>query len=84
MAGGMVQKTVSALTYIVNTYDKAPVIKQITFEDVQKSTKIDDEKMISKIFYHYNRNKLGQYIGDIIVKIYKKKESWSFYEKSLV
>ena len=74
MAGGMVQKTVSALTYIVNTYDKAPVIKQITFEDVQKSTKIDDEKMISKIFYHYNRNKLGQYIGDIIVEIYKKKD----------
>ena len=74
MAGGMVQKTVSALTYIVNTYDGAPVIKKITFEDVQKSVKIDDEKIISKIFYHYNRNKLGQYIGDIIVENYKKKD----------
>ena len=74
MAGGMVQKTVSALTFIVNTYDGAPVIKQITFNDVRESTKIDDEKMISKIFYHYNRNKLNQYIGDIIVEIYKKKD----------
>ena len=74
MAGGMVQKTVSALTYIVNTYDTAPVIKQITFEDVQNTTNMDDEKIISKIFYHYNRNKLGQYIGDIIVENYKKKD----------
>ena len=72
MAGGMVQKTVGALTFVVSTYDKAKPIEKINLCDIKTLRNIDDTKFIDQVFYHYNRNKLGQYIGDIIVEIYKK------------
>ena len=74
LAGGMVQKTVGALTFVVNTYDDAPSIEQIQIEDVIAIKKIDNDKLVSQIFYHYNRGSLDQYIGDIIVEIYKKED----------
>jgi hypothetical protein len=68
VAGNLVQKTVSSLNYIVSTYDDAPTIEQIKFSDIDT----EDDKLIDDIFYNYNHSKLDQYIGDIIIKLYKK------------
>ena len=71
IAGGMVQKTVSALTYIVSNYDEAPPINKIDFNQIRHIKDKPDDVLISEIFYQYNNNKLGKYIGDTIVKVYK-------------
>ena len=70
VTGGMVQKTVGALTHVVKTYDNAPAIQQITFKEFEKIKGVDGEKLIDEIFYHYHHNKIGQYLGNIIVQIY--------------
>ena len=71
IAGGMVQKTVSALTYIVSNYEDAPSIQDIEFDQIRHIKDKPDDILISEIFYQYNNNKLGKYIGDAIVKVYK-------------
>ena len=70
-ASNVVKCNMSALTYIINTYDKAQDLQQINIKDVKQLVN-HDNKLISEIFHAFNHGKLGQYIGDIIVKLYKK------------
>ena len=72
-AGGLVKKSVSALTYSITNYDDAPSIKTI------KVTNIDtfndsDAQIADDIISACKHKTLNKYLGDIIVKEYKKKK----------
>jgi hypothetical protein len=85
VTSGMVQQSFSTLTYIVNNYDKAPVLKKINIDDIKliknnnesnnsnDNNSNDNNKLISEIFHAYKHGEIGMFIGDLIVKIYKKK-----------
>lgn len=72
-AGGLVKKSVSALSYVATNYDDAPSIKTITLDGLTGS-KDDEKKLIEDIISAYKHKTLGKYLGDIIIKIYKKED----------
>ena len=70
-AGGLVKKSVSALTYSVKNYDDAPHIKSIDIEKIgtfENTTK----QIVEDILSAYKHKTLNKYLGEIIVKLYKK------------
>lgn len=79
VTGDMASNSVRTLTHVVKNYDKAPPLEKITLEEVRrisntenKSVKEYENKLIDEVFYHYNHKTLGKFIGDIIIKLYKK------------
>ena len=70
-AGGLVKKSVSALTFAVNNYDNAPAIQTISFDDIP-SLKNTDKKNVEDILSAYKHKTLGSYLGNFIVQFYKK------------
>ena len=73
-AGNMLQSTVSSLTYANDIYCDAPSLKKVKFKQVKQIKDCSDDDLISEIFSAHNNKTLGKYIGDIIVKIYKKED----------
>jgi hypothetical protein len=70
-------------THIVNKYENAPPLEKPKLSDVLKLTnfigKVKNKKegellIIKQIFSAYNHGTIGQYIGNIIISIYKKKD----------
>ena len=72
VAGSVVQKTVSSLTHVINNHGNAPAIETIKYEDFKNVENVDDDKLIDQLYYNYNHGLAGQYIGDNIIKLYKK------------
>lgn len=79
MAGGMANKAVRSLTHVVTNYADAPPLEKINTDDIRriKGSNNDDKeeyeyKLIDEVFYAYNHNNIGKYIGDIIIALYKK------------
>lgn len=79
VAGGMATKAVGSLSHIVTNYEDAPPIEKVKLIDVRKlmntenrSIKDYENRLIDEIFHSYNHGNVGQYIGDIIIKLYKK------------
>jgi hypothetical protein len=70
-AGGLVKKSVSALTYSVTNYNDAPPIKTIEVAKI-KTFKDSNKKIAEDILSAYKHKTLNQYLGDIIIIIYKK------------
>lgn len=70
-AGGLVKKSVNALTYAVDNYDNAPPIKSITINEIDTFDKNTD-KIVNDILSAYKHKTIGKYLGDIIIKVYKK------------
>ena len=70
-AGGLVKKSVSALSYVVTNYDNAPAIKTIKLDGLAES-KEEEKKLVEDIISAYKHKTLSKYLGDIIIKIYKK------------
>lgn len=72
-AGMLADKSISALTYIAKNYNNAPVIEQthnyshITYDDGN-----DEHNITHILFTEYENKTLCKYLGDIIVKVYKK------------
>ena len=73
-AGGMMQKTVSSITYAMTNYSNAPIIKKIKFSQIKKISNKNTTDFIEQVLYSYNNKILDEYIGDMIVKLYKKKD----------
>ena len=82
-AGGMANKAVGSLTHIVNNYENAPPLEKAKISHVLKIKNINNnyknkkEKemmIIEQVFSEYNHGTIGQYIGDIIISMYKKKD----------
>ena len=72
-AGGLVKKSVSALTYSITNYDDAPSIKTIKVTNID--TFNDSDAQIAKDIISACKNKtLNKYLGNIIIKEYKKKK----------
>jgi hypothetical protein len=78
-----VNKDIGSHTHIVNKYENAPPLEKAKISDVLKLTnfigKVKNKKeaeliIIKQIFSAYNHGTIGQYIGDIIISIYKKED----------
>lgn len=70
-AGTIVKKSMSTLSYAMNNYENAPDIKTITLDDIIKHEP-DNIKLAEYILSAYKRKTLPQYLGDIIINLYKK------------
>ena len=70
-AGGLVKKSVSALTFVVNNYDGAPALQTISFDDIP-SFKNTENNIVEDILSAYKHKTLGSYLGNFIVIYYKK------------
>ena len=69
--GGLVKKSVSALTYAVTNYDNAPSIQIIDInkiEDLEENNK----KLVEDVLSYYKHKTLDRYLGNSIIKLYKK------------
>ena len=72
-AGNLVKKSVSSLTYVVENYNEAPSLKMLTMDDINDATDETTEKeIVDDIISAYKHKTLGKYLGDYIIKIYKK------------
>ena len=70
-AGGLVKKSVSALTYSVKNYNDAPALQTITMQDIG-NFKGTSDKIVEDVLSAYKHKTLGVYLGDIILHICKK------------
>ncbi|QKF93853.1 zinc finger protein C2H2-type protein [Fadolivirus algeromassiliense] len=70
-AGTVVKTSVSAMSYIIKNYNEAPALE--TVKDIAKlHYDITPEEFISRLLYEYRHETLIAYIGDLILKNYKK------------
>ena len=72
-AGGLVKKSVSALTYSIQNFDNAPHIKTIDMHDI-KTFENSDKEIVENILSSYKHKTLNKYLGEIILKLYKKED----------
>jgi len=73
-AGGMLKKSVSSLSYIINNYKNAPVLKPLIIKDIDNEDMKDNEKFIKYIILYHNNKTLYRYLGDIIIQVCKKQD----------
>ena len=70
-AGSIVKKSINAISYISNNYKTAPALKTITIDDFNDNVP-NKNKVAEHILSSYRSKTLSKYIGDVIVKVYKK------------
>jgi hypothetical protein len=70
-AGGLVKKSVSALTYVVNNYGSAPMIELLDVDDLDDLEE-NNKKLVEDVISAYKHKTLDKYLGDSIIKLYKK------------
>ena len=70
-AGGLVKKSVSSLTYIVDHYENAPALQTITMDEI-KTLEDNEKKFIEDILSAFKHKTLGKFLGSFIIKLYKK------------
>ena len=60
-AGGLVKKSVSSLTYIVDNYSNAPALQIIKMEDI-RTLEENEKKIVNYIISSYKHKTLGKYL----------------------
>lgn len=70
-AGGLVKKSVSALSHIVHNYGSAPTIEMLNIEDMEDLEQ-NNKKLVEDVISAHKHKTLDQYLGDSIIKLYKK------------
>ena len=70
-AGGLVKKSVSALTYSITNYDNAPCLQSIQIDEI-KSFDNSTKNIVDDILSYYKHKTLSEHLGKIILAIYKK------------
>ena len=66
-------KSVNALTYLATKHKDAPPLKKIDNNEAKKLLHYGkDLRLTDRIFYYFEKKKLYRFIGDIILKHYKK------------
>jgi hypothetical protein len=71
-AGNIVHTAVSSMTnqnYIIHTYKTAPVLEALEDYSTIEESK---DKIIESVLHYYKQNALHKYLGDFIIKAYKK------------
>lgn len=70
-AGTLVEKSISSLAYINKNYIEAPALEMIT--DVPSlHVDLTEERIVETIIHKYKNGKLISFIGDLLLKTYKK------------
>ena len=69
--GGLVKKSVSALTYVVTNYNNAPSIQMININEI-KDLEDNNKKLVEDVISHYKHKTLDKYLGGPIINLYKK------------
>lgn len=65
-------KTTNSFTYIMNTYPNAPALEKLdSYTDMLEAKTMS---LVEVVVMYYNDNKLDKFVGDFIVKSYKKDE----------
>jgi len=72
-AGNIVEKSMSTLNYINKNYPTAPALEYIT-DVTALDDELSEENAAIVILEQYDNGKLIQFIGDIILKNYKKED----------
>ena len=80
-AGAVIKTSVSALSYVAQNYDKAPALGRLKDYSYIKEQEIDEDNsdidefdLIDNLIYHHNRETIQEYLGNVIVEAYKKKD----------
>lgn len=72
-AGTLVEKSMSALSYITKNYGDAPALEPIKNIPALHYD-LSEEQVVETIIMRYRTNKLISFIGDIIIKKYKTED----------
>jgi len=67
----IVEKQISAFSFIASNYVNAPDVKEFSSEGFCGLLN-DADSLADKLIHHFKHKKLAQFIGDVIVKEYKK------------
>lgn len=70
-AGNIIKTSVSTMSYVIKNYKDAPVLESVKDYSAIHYDK-DNTEFVNNLIYEYNHNKLNAYIGDFIIKTYKK------------
>jgi len=70
-AGSIIKTSVSTMAYVIKNYKDTPVLESIKDYSAIKYEQ-DNTEFIENLIYEHNHNKLYVYIGDFIIKTYKK------------
>ena len=70
-AGGMIKKSMNTLSYLLLNYKNAPHIKELSDYSIISKNMME---LIKNITHYYNKNKLEKFMGDFIIRQYKKDE----------
>lgn len=74
-AGSIIKTSVSTLSYVMKNYTNAPALEQlIDYDSIQYNEKDDEFDLMKMIFHHHRKRSLAGYLGDFIVKSYKKND----------
>jgi len=72
-AGSIIKTSVSTLSYVMQNYTDAPALKPLNdYDTIQYNDKDDEFDIMTMIFHHHRKRSLAGYLGDFIVKSYKK------------
>lgn len=72
-AGSIVKSSVSTLQYVVKHYNDAPALTCLKNYAALKYDQ-NNTDFVEELISHYNHKLLGDYLGDFIVKTYKKED----------
>ena len=70
-SGSLIKTSVSTMAYVIKNYKEAPALESLTDSSIINCEK-NNVAFVENLIYEYNHNKLDVYIGDFIIKIYKK------------
>ena len=68
----LLQKSISTINYVSNSYNTAPKIEILEGNKI-KLLENNHNKLIELIMYNHNHKKLNKFIGNYIITAYKKK-----------
>jgi len=74
-AGNIIKTSVSTLNYITTNYANAPVLKALNdYSVIEHDDNNDEFNLIDALIIQHDIGTLDKYIGDFIVKTYKKED----------
>lgn len=72
-AGSMVKSSLSTISYVIKNYNEAPALEGVKNMEILHSDKTKEE-FSEKLISEYRHKTLTNFIGNIIVKTYKKED----------
>lgn len=69
-AGTLINSSMSTLNHLILNYNNAPILEPLKDYSFLEDTDI----FVNNLIYYYNDNKLEQYLGNFLIKLYKTKD----------